>query len=173
MIAKPSKGPNPRSAPKRPRLPSPIGGKTHSMPTYHRLRSNDGCGIKNARETTIEPDEQGAIGPTQMQPTWCALPEHIELMPQHQDFGFQPPSRLEAVAQPPGSQPIRPSRYCVARRAGTVRPQAGRWPRRRRQRGRGKHCNDRPRHKQGEVSPLNTGFALLRCMSPVMALNGG
>jgi hypothetical protein len=28
------------------------------------------------------------------------------------------------------------------------------------------------RHAQGEVSPLNTGFALLRCMSPVMAQSG-
>src|SRR5438445_4882945 len=29
------------------------------------------------------------------------LPEDIELMPQDQDFGFQPPSRLEAVPHPP------------------------------------------------------------------------
>jgi hypothetical protein len=34
-----------------------------------------------------------------MQSTWCALLQNIELMPQYQDFGFQPPSRLEAVAQ--------------------------------------------------------------------------
>jgi len=27
------------------------------------------------------------------------LLQDIELMPQNQDFGFQPPSRLEAVAQ--------------------------------------------------------------------------
>jgi hypothetical protein len=27
------------------------------------------------------------------------LPENIELMPQDQDFRFQPPSRREAVAQ--------------------------------------------------------------------------
>jgi hypothetical protein len=25
--------------------------------------------------------------------------QNIELMPQYQDFGFQPPSRLEAIAQ--------------------------------------------------------------------------
>jgi hypothetical protein len=30
-----------------------------------------------------------------------ALLQDIELMPQHQDFSFQPPSRLEAVAQHP------------------------------------------------------------------------
>jgi hypothetical protein len=34
-----------------------------------------------------------------MQSSWCALPEDIELMPQDQDFGFQPPSRPEGVAQ--------------------------------------------------------------------------
>jgi hypothetical protein len=28
-----------------------------------------------------------------------ALLQHIELMQQYQDFGFQPPPRLEAVAQ--------------------------------------------------------------------------
>jgi hypothetical protein len=34
-----------------------------------------------------------------MQSAWRALLEDIELMTQHQDFGFQSPSRLEAVAQ--------------------------------------------------------------------------
>ena len=34
-----------------------------------------------------------------MQSAWRALLEDIELMPQDQDFCFQPPSRLEAVAQ--------------------------------------------------------------------------
>ena len=30
---------------------------------------------------------------------WRTLPKNVELMPQYQDFGLQPPSRLEAVAQ--------------------------------------------------------------------------
>jgi hypothetical protein len=34
-----------------------------------------------------------------MQSMWRALLEDIELMPQDEDFGFQPPSRPEAVAQ--------------------------------------------------------------------------
>jgi hypothetical protein len=34
-----------------------------------------------------------------MQSAWCALLQDIELMPQYQDFGFQPPLRLAAVAQ--------------------------------------------------------------------------
>ena len=52
-----------------------------------------------SRAATIEPDEQSAVGPTQMQSARPALLEDIELMPQGQDFGFQPSSRLEAVAQ--------------------------------------------------------------------------
>jgi len=39
------------------------------------------------------------MGPTQMQPTWSALLEDIELVPQDQDFGFQPRPRLEVIAQ--------------------------------------------------------------------------
>ena len=34
-----------------------------------------------------------------MQSAWRALLQNIKLMPQDQDFGFQPPPRLEAVAQ--------------------------------------------------------------------------
>ena len=43
--------------------------------------------------------DRGAVGPAQMQSAWCALLQDIELMPQYQDFGFQPLPRLEAVAQ--------------------------------------------------------------------------
>ena len=67
------------------------------MPTHNRLGSDNGYGIKNARPATIEPDEQSAVDPAQMQSAWRALLEHIELMPQDQDFGFQPLSRPEAV----------------------------------------------------------------------------
>jgi hypothetical protein len=34
-----------------------------------------------------------------MQSAWRTLVEDIELMPKDQDFGFQPPLRLKAVAQ--------------------------------------------------------------------------
>jgi hypothetical protein len=33
-----------------------------------------------------------------MQSAWRSLPKNVELMPQHQDLGFQLLSRLEAVA---------------------------------------------------------------------------
>jgi len=68
------------------------------MPTHDGLGPDDGYGVKNARTATIEPNEQGSVNPTQMQSMWRTLPQNIELMPQDQDFRFQPPSRLEAVA---------------------------------------------------------------------------
>ena len=67
------------------------------MPTHYSLGPDDGYGVKNARTATIEPNEQGAVGPTQMQSAWCALLQDIELMPQYQNFSFQPPPLLEAV----------------------------------------------------------------------------
>jgi hypothetical protein len=69
------------------------------MPTHDGLAPDDGYGVKNARPATVEPNAQGSVGPTQMQSMWRALPKDIELVPQDQDFRFQPPSRLEAVAQ--------------------------------------------------------------------------
>jgi hypothetical protein len=71
-------------------LPSPVRGKTHSMPTHDGLGPDDGNGVKDARTATIEPNEQGTVGPPQMQPTGHALLQDIELMPQNQDFGFKP-----------------------------------------------------------------------------------
>jgi hypothetical protein len=69
------------------------------MPTHNSLGPDDGYGIKNVRTATIEPNEQGSVSPTQIQSAWRALLQNIELMPQYQVFGFQPPSRFKAVAQ--------------------------------------------------------------------------
>jgi hypothetical protein len=63
-----------RSAPERTGFPSPVGGKTHSMPTHNSLGPDDRNGVKYARTATIEPNEQSTVGPTQMQSTWRALP---------------------------------------------------------------------------------------------------
>ena len=90
---------DPWSATARTGFPSPVRGEAHAMPTHNSLGPDDGYGVKNARTATIEPNEQGAVGPAQMQSAWCALLQDIELMPQYQDFGFQPPPRLEAAAQ--------------------------------------------------------------------------
>jgi hypothetical protein len=64
------------------------GRASHAMPTHNRLGPDDGYGVKNARKAPIEPNEQRTVGPQQMQSAWGALPQEIELMQQHQDFGF-------------------------------------------------------------------------------------
>src|SRR5262249_53893850 len=87
---------DPRPAPRRAGFPSPVAGKTLAMPAHDSLRPDDAQGIKNARVATIEPDEQDAVDPTQMQsPARRSLLQDVELMPQYQDFGFQLQSRLE------------------------------------------------------------------------------
>src|SRR6516162_9692175 len=73
---------DPRSAAGRTALPAPVGTEANSMPTHDSLGPNDGSGVKNARTATIEPNEQGTVGPTQMQSMRCALLQNIELMPQ-------------------------------------------------------------------------------------------
>src|SRR5437899_648035 len=75
---------DPRSATRRAGFPSPVAGKTLAMPTHDSLGPDDAQGIKNARVATIEPDEQGAVDPTQMQSTARrALLQDVELMPQY------------------------------------------------------------------------------------------
>jgi hypothetical protein len=90
---------DPRSASGRTRLPSPISGETHSMPAYDGLGPDDGYGVKDARAATVEPNEQGTIGPTQMQSGRRSLLQNIELMPQYEDLGFQLVPRSEEVEQ--------------------------------------------------------------------------
>jgi hypothetical protein len=50
-------------------------------------------------KVTIEPNEQGAVSPAQMQSTWCTLSKHVKLMTQNQNFSSKPSSRLEAITQ--------------------------------------------------------------------------
>src|SRR5262249_4730992 len=91
---------DPRPPATRAAFPSPVAGKTPAMPAHDSLGPDDTQGIQNARVTTIEPDEQGAIDPMQMQsPARRSLLQDVELMPQYQDFGLQLRPRLEEIAQ--------------------------------------------------------------------------
>ena len=48
------------------------------MPTHYCLGPDDGYGLKDARAVPVEPDEQGAIEPTQTQlTTWHALLQDV------------------------------------------------------------------------------------------------
>ena len=85
-----------RAASHRPRFPPPVSGKALAMPTHDGLGPDNGDGIHDARAAPIEPDEQSPVGPAQTQlATRRTLLQNVQLMTQDQDFGFQPPLRLE------------------------------------------------------------------------------
>ena len=109
-----------KPAPRGAGLPSPVSGKTHSMPAHDGLRSDNGYGVKNARTATIEPNEQGtAAGPVQMHPAWRALLQDIELMPQDQDFSF---SRWRDLKQSPSMRTKRKAIAIIDRDHVLIRP---------------------------------------------------
>ena len=60
----------PRPATAKAGFPPPVGSKAHTMPTHDRLGPDNRYCIKDAREAAIKPDEQSAIGPSHVQPTW-------------------------------------------------------------------------------------------------------
>jgi hypothetical protein len=76
----------------------PVSCEPHSAPAHDRLGPDDGYSVQDARTATIEPDEKRAVDPMETR-SWRALLQDAELVAQDQDFGFQPPSRLEAIAQ--------------------------------------------------------------------------
>jgi hypothetical protein len=83
---------DPRPALGRAEFPSPIAGKALAMPAHDSLGLTMLSASRMRGVTTIEPDEQGAVDPAQSS-------EDVQLMPQYQDFGFQPRPRPEEVAQ--------------------------------------------------------------------------
>jgi len=92
---------NPWSASETTGLPPPVSREALSVPTHNRFGLNDRYGSKDVRKAPIEPNEQSAIGPAQVQSMWLTLSKHVQLMPQDQNFSLKPPSRLEAVAKHP------------------------------------------------------------------------
>jgi hypothetical protein len=75
------------------------------MPAHDGLGPDDGCGVKNARTATIEPNEQGAVDPPQKQAARRTPLQDIQLMSQCQDLGFQLSPRLEAITQRADEKP--------------------------------------------------------------------
>ncbi len=90
---------NLRSAPEATGLPPPVSREALSVPTHDRFRPNDSHGSKDVRKAPIEPNEQSAIGPAQIQPTWRTLSKHVQLMSQRQNFGLKLATRLETIAE--------------------------------------------------------------------------
>src|SRR5829696_2336033 len=65
------------------------------MPPDDRLRVDKGYGVQHRWEQPIEPDEEQSVGYRQLRLRRNAPTQHVQLMPQHDDLGFQPCLRLE------------------------------------------------------------------------------
>ena len=79
----------------RARLPAPVQSKARPMPPDDRLWLDNGDGVQHRRKQAIEPDEEQSVGHRQFRLRGNPPAQHVQLMPQHDDLGFQPRLRLE------------------------------------------------------------------------------
>src|SRR5712664_2327383 len=79
----------------RARLPAPVQAEAGPMPTNDRLWPDNGDGVQRRREQAIEPDEKQSVGRRKSRLRRKALTQHVQLMPQQHDLGFQPRLRLK------------------------------------------------------------------------------
>src|SRR5450756_2311613 len=88
-----------RSANTVARPPTPIHSKSGAVPANDRLRPDNRNRAQNGGKPAIEPNKQKSIGIVEVRPFRRPSSEHIDLLPQHQDFPFQLCSRLEERSQ--------------------------------------------------------------------------
>src|ERR1019366_4315989 len=69
------------------------------MPANDGFRPDNRNRAKDGREPAIEPNKQKTIGIVEVRPFRHPSSEHTDLLPQDQDFCFQPCSRLEERSQ--------------------------------------------------------------------------
>jgi hypothetical protein len=113
-------------------FPSPVRGEAHAMPT-HTVSGLTMVTASSAGTATIEPNEQGPVGPRQKQSAWCAPLQDIELMPQYRISS----SRRRDLKQSHSTQTKRKAIEIMRR-----------------------SCSDSPRVKGTEFSKLAHGFRL-------------
>src|SRR5664280_588421 len=88
-----------RSANMVARSPAPIRSKPSVVPANDRFRPDNGNRAKDGGEPVIKPNKQKTIGTVEVRTFWCLPAKHIDLLPEDQDFCFQPCSRLEERSQ--------------------------------------------------------------------------
>ena len=79
----------------RARLPAPVQSEARPMPSDDGLRLDNRHSVQHRRKQAIEPDEEQSVGHRQFRLRGNAPAQHIQLMPQQHDLGFQPRLRLE------------------------------------------------------------------------------
>ena len=65
------------------------------MPSNDGLRLDNRDRVKHRRKKAIEPDKQQSVRHRQLRLRGYALAQHVQLMPKHDDLGFQPRLRPE------------------------------------------------------------------------------
>src|SRR5450759_4337537 len=88
-----------RSANMIARSPAPIRSKPSAVPANDRLRPDYRNRAKDGGEPVIKPNEQKTIGIFEVRSFRCSPAQHIDLLPQDQDFCFQPCPRLAERSQ--------------------------------------------------------------------------
>src|SRR5260370_31559721 len=79
----------------RERLPAPVPSEARPMPSNDGLRLDNRDSVQHRRKQAIEPDKEQSVRHRQLRLRGYALTQHVQLMPQHDDVGFQARLRLE------------------------------------------------------------------------------
>jgi hypothetical protein len=79
----------------RARLPTPVQSEAGPMPPNDRLWLDNGYGGQHRRKQAIEPDEEQSVGHRKFRLRRKALTQHVQLMSQQHDLGFQTRLRLK------------------------------------------------------------------------------
>src|SRR5882672_12420944 len=86
---------NPRPTAPRARLPAPVQSEAGSVPPNDRLWLDNGYGSQHRRKQAIQPHEEQSVGHRELRLWDQPSTQDVHLMPQQDDLGFQPRSRLE------------------------------------------------------------------------------
>jgi hypothetical protein len=83
------------------------------MPSNNGFRLDNRDGVQHRRKQAIEPDEEQSVRHRQPRLRGRALAQHIQLMPQQHDLGFQSRLRLEWRDQDMDEQDQKPD-HCAS-----------------------------------------------------------
>src|SRR5216683_2569046 len=79
----------------RARLPAPVQTEAGPVPPNDRLWLDNGYGSQHRRKQAIQPQEEQSVGHRELRLWGQPSTQDVHLMPQQDDLGFQPRSRLE------------------------------------------------------------------------------
>src|SRR5215471_19013394 len=76
-------------------FPAPIGSEPSAVPAQQRRRPYDLQSVQHPRSQAIEANKQQPVSAAEGQALRATAPQNVELMPKHEDFGFQRSTRSE------------------------------------------------------------------------------